>query len=466
MKTSRRKFIKNSAAAAAAFTIVPRHVLGGSGFVAPSEKLVVAGIGAGGQGGADLTRMEEGGRAEIAYLCDVDERRAAKSVERFSRAKYYKDYREMLDREHRHIDAVCVATPDHNHAIQALAAMQLGKHVFVEKPLTHDVWEARVLTDAAKRYKVVTQMGNQGASNEGPRLAREWYEAGVIGDVHTVYAWSDRPTWPTGIPWPSQTAAVPAELDWDLWLGTAQYRDYVDHLVPFNWRGWWDYGTGALGDMGCHMLEIPFSVLGLQYAQEVHASVGTVYTDQFRRGVFPESTPPSSHVTMRFPKTPRTQGPVTLHWMDGGILPAPPEELDSDEALDRHGVLLVGTKGKILAGVYGNNARLLPTSRQVHVPQKYPRVAEGHYIQWVDACLAGYGRKEVSSPFEIAGPLTEALLVANLAIRGADLSVEGRSGRNLRLLWDSEAMRVTNFDIVNQFVKREYRPGWEVKYTL
>jgi len=472
MNTSRRKFITTTATAAALFSIVPRHVLGGPGYLAPSDRLMVASIGVGGMGAHDVQRIHESGKAEIAYLCDVDERRAADSLARFPKAKYYRDFREMLDKEHRHIDAVSISTPDHNHALQALAAMQLGKHVYVQKPIAHDVWEARVLTDAAKRYKVVTQMGNQGASNDGPRQIREWYEAGVLGDVHTVYCWTDRPVWPQGIPWPSRKSAVPQELDWDLWLGTAPQKDYVDKLVPFNWRGWWDYGTGALGDMGCHLLEVPFSVLGLQYVQDVHATVGSVYVDEFRRGVFPDSCPPSSHAIMTFPKTSRTQGPVTLHWMDGGIQPALPDELGTDELFGDggNGTLLIGTKGKVLADTYGANARLLPTSRQENVPQKYPRVegqAQGHWGQWVEACIAGYGNKEVSAPFEIAGPLTEALLMANLAIRGADLRIDdGYPGRNRKLLWNNQTMQVTNFDIVNQFVKRHYRPGWEVNYAF
>jgi len=195
-KNSRRDFIRQAAVAAAGFMIVPRHVLGGSGFTAPSDKLVVAGIGVGGKGYSDIDMFHKSGKAEIAYLCDVDDRRAAGAVKKFPKGKYYKDYREMLDREHKHIDAVSVSTPDHGHAVQALAAMELGKHVYVQKPLTHDVWEARVLTHAAKRYKVVTQMGNQGASNDGPRLVKEWHEAGLIGDVHTVYCWTDRPVWP------------------------------------------------------------------------------------------------------------------------------------------------------------------------------------------------------------------------------------------------------------------------------
>ncbi|WP_313516644.1 Gfo/Idh/MocA family oxidoreductase [Sphingobacterium sp.] len=469
---SRRDFIKNSAIAAAGISIVPRHVLGGTGFTAPSDKLVVAGIGVGGKGESDIKSFHDSGKADIAFLCDVDDRRAANSRKRFPKAKYYKDYREMLDKEHKNIDAVSVSTPDHNHAIQALAAMQLGKHVYVQKPLAHDVWEARVLTDAAKKYKVVTQMGNQGASNDGPRQAREWYEAGLIGNVHTVYCWTDRPVWPQGISWPTQKSNVPAELNWDLWLGTAPQKDFVDKLVPFNWRGWWDYGTGALGDMGCHLLEVPFSVLGLTYVQDVQASVGSVYVDEFKRGYFPESCPPSSHATMTFPKAARTTGPVTLHWMDGGIQPARPEELGPNEIFGDggNGILLIGDKGKILADTYGENARLLPTSRKENVALKYERVpgaAGGHYAQWVEACIAGYGKKEVSAPFEISGPLTEALLMANLAIRGADLRVDGRyPGRSLKLLWDNENMKVTNFDVVNQFVKRNYRQGWDVKYTI
>lgn len=472
--SSRRGFIKNTGIAAASFMIVPRHVLGGNGFTAPSDKLQVAGIGVGGKGASDVDSFHKSGKAEIAYLCDVDDRRAAGTVKKFPKGKYYKDYREMLDKEHKHIDAVSVSGPDHNHAIQALAAMQLGKHVYVQKPLTHDIWEARALTSAAKRYKVVTQMGNQGASNDGPRMAREWFDEGIIGDVHTVYCWTDRPVWPQGIPWPGQIAPIPGELDWDLWLGTAPQRDYVDKLVPFNWRGWWDYGTGALGDMGCHLLEVPFSVLGLNYVQDVQASVGSVYVDEFKRGYFPESCPPSSHATMTFPKTPKTQGPVKLHWMDGGIQPERPEELGANELFGDggNGTLLVGTKGKIMLSTYGDNARLLPTSltEQTKVPQKYERVpdqANGHYAQWVEACLAGYGNKDVSSPFEVAGPLTEALLMANLAIRGADLKVDNKyPGRNIKLLWDNEHMKVTNFDLVNQFVKRQYRKGWEIEYSF
>ncbi|MBB1645472.1 MULTISPECIES: Gfo/Idh/MocA family protein [Sphingobacterium] len=471
----RRRFLKSAVTVVGGLMIVPRRVLGGTGYVAPSDTLQVASIGVGGKGVVNTNNIGAHQRANIAYLCDVDDRRAAKTVAKFPKAKYYKDYRVLLEKEHKHIDAVAISTPDHQHAIQCLAAMQLSKHVYVEKPLTHDIWEARVLTEAAKRYRVVTQMGNQGASNDGPRQAREWYDSGLVGDVHTVYCWTDRPVWPQGIGWPTTTAPVPKELDWDLWLGTAPKKEYVDKLVPFNWRGWWAYGTGALGDMGCHLLEVPFSVLGLQYVQDVEASVGSVYVDEFKRGYFPEACPPSSHATMTFPKTNRTAGPVKLHWMDGGIQPSRPDELGANDHFGDggNGILLVGTKGKILLDTYGSNARLLPVElneRARQVPLKYARVsnqASGHQAQWVDACLAGHGKKEVSSPFEIAAPLTEALLMANLAIRGADLKVGNKyPGRNLKLVWDNQSMKVTNFDMVNQFVKRNYRKGWEINYNI
>ncbi len=475
-QNSRREFIKNTAIASAGFFIVPRFVLG-KGYTAPSDRLLVAGIGVGGKGQSDIMNFYKSGKADIAFLCDVDDRRAANSIKSFPKAKYYKDWREMLDKESRNFDAVSVSTPDHNHAAPALASMQLGKHVYVQKPLTHDIYEARVLTDAAKRYKVVTQMGNQGASGDGVRQLMEWYDAGTIGDVHTVYCWTDRPVWPQGIPWPTQKAEVPKELDWDLWLGTAPYKDYVEKLVPFNWRGWWDYGTGALGDMGCHIIEPAFRVLHLKYATDVQASVGSVYVDEFKRGYFPDSCPPSSHVTLHFPKTNKTKGEVTVHWMDGGIQPERPEELGANETFGDggNGTLFIGTKGKMMCGTYGANPKLLPLSRteEVKVKQKYARVpngAEGHYAQWVEACIAGYDKQEVSSPFEIAGPLTESLLMANLAIRAADIRVPRANGngfnypgRYIKLLWDNDNMKVTNFDAVNQFVKREYRQGYSLK---
>jgi predicted dehydrogenase len=471
---SRRRFIKQVGLSATAFTIVPRFVLG-NGYRAPSDTLYVAGIGAGGKGESDIASFAKSGKASISFLCDVDDRRAAKSIESFPKAKYYKDYRKMLDTEAKSIDAVSVSTPDHMHAVQALAAMQLGKHVYVQKPLTHDIHEARQLTEAAKKYKVVTQMGNQGASGDGVRQMREWYNAGTIGDVHTVYCWTNRPVWPQGVPWPAVKAEVPKELDWNLWLGTAPSKDYIEKLVPFNWRGWWDYGTGALGDMACHIIEPPFRVLGLGYPTDVECSVGSVYVDEFRRGYFPESCPPSSHIIMTFQGA--TGKPnVKFHWMDGGIQPERPEELGPNDRMGDggNGVIMIGTKGKMMCSTYGADPKLLPLSRtqEVKVAQSIARVpggADGHYAQWVEGCLAGYGKTELSSPFDIAGPLTESVLMGNLAIRSYDIRTPRQGGnanqfdypgRYIKLLWDGPNMKITNFDAANQFVKRDYRTGW------
>ncbi|MCX2450271.1 Gfo/Idh/MocA family oxidoreductase [Pedobacter sp. PLR] len=472
--SSRRNFIKTTALAAAGFMIVPRHVLGGKGFLAPSDRLQVAGVGVGGKGQSNLGNIYKGGKADIAFLCDVDDRRAAYSVKNFPAAKYYKDYREMLDKEGKHIDGVVVSTPDHNHAMIAMAAMQLGKHVYVEKPLSHDIFEARKLTEAANKYQVVTQMGNQGSSGDGVRQLQDWVDAGVIGKVERVYCWTDRPSWPQGITWPAVNGAIPKELDWDLWLGSAPYKPFVDKLVPFNWRGWWDYGTGAIGDMGCHLVEPPFRILGLDTPIDVQCSVGSIYVDEFKRGYFPDSCPPSSHVIMTFKKTKKTKGDVQIHWMDGGIKPGRPAELGPNESFGENGVLFEGTKGKMMCDVYGANPRLLPLSRneEVKIKPGVERViggVDGHYWDWAEACIAGYGKKKLSSPFEIAGPLTETLLIANLAIRGTDIQkarLNGNGfdypGRDIKLLWDKENLRVTNFDDVNQFVRREYRQGWSL----
>lgn len=470
---SRRSFIKSTTLATAGFMIVPRFVLGGKGFLAPSDRLLLAGIGVGGQGESDINAIVSGGKTDVAFLCDVDDRRAANSIKKFPKAKYYKDYRKLLDKEAKNIDAVMVSTPDHTHAQITMAAMQLGKHVYVQKPLAHDIFEARMLTEAAKKYKVVTQMGNQGASGDGVRRLQEWYDAGKIGKVHTVYVWTNRPVWPQGISWPTSKAPIPPELDWDLWLGSAPYKDYVDKLVPFNWRGWWDFGTGAIGDMGCHLFEPPFKILGLDTPISVECSVGSVYVDEFKRAYLPESCPPSSHVTMTFNPTPKTKGEVRIHWMDGGIKPARPEELGANEKLGDNGVLFIGTKGKMICETYGKNPKLLPLSKNDNDNTKIsikrvPGQEIGHYTQFAEAAIAGYGKMELSSPFEIAGPLTETLLIANLAIRGTDiqrLDAAGKvtyPGRDIKMMWDKNTMRVTNFEEANQFVKRTYREGWSL----
>ena len=467
---SRRNFIKTTGTAAAAFSIVPRFVLG-AGYIAPSDTLYIAGIGVGGKGKSDLTSFADSPKVRIAYLCDVDDRQAVTSRENFSTAKYYKDYREMLDKERDNIDAVSVSTPDHMHAVQALAAMELGKHVYVQKPLTHDIAEARQLTEAAHRYKVVTQMGNQGASGDGVRKMQEWYQADLIGEVHTVYCWTNRPVWPQGIPWPEKKSKIPKELDWNLWLGTAPEKNYIDNLAPFNWRGWWDYGTGALGDMACHIIEPAFKTLQLGYPISVECSVGSVYVGEFKRGYFPESCPPSSHIVLDFPER-NGKSAIKMHWMDGGIQPIRPEELGANEKMGDggNGVIMQGSKGTIMCDTYGRNPRLLPSklNEYVNVPETLARVPEGHYLQWVNACMAGYKKQECSSDFDIAGPLTESVLMGNLALRSFDLRTPSNTsrdgfdypGRYIKLQWDGPNMKVTNFDEANQFVKREYRTGW------
>jgi predicted dehydrogenase len=462
-KLNRRKFIRDAAMASAGFFIIPRHVLG-RGFIAPSDKLNIAGIGIGGKGASDLTEFAKSPYVNIVALCDVDDREAKKSRELFSKAPYYKDFRVMLEKEKNTIDAVSVSTPDHTHFVATIAAMQMGKHVYVQKPLTHSVYEARMLAEAEKKYKVVTQMGNQGASGDGVRMMQEWYKAGLIGRAHTIYVWTNRPVWPQGMGKPKKVAPIPAELDWDLWLGPAPFEEYKDGYVPFNWRGYWSFGTGALGDMGCHLIDPAFKTVGLGYPTEVECSVAAVYEQMWTASNYPDSCPLASTVTLTFPGK---KNNIELHWMDGGIRPDRPDELLPNEAMGDDdgsgGVIIEGTKGKIMCGTYGSNPKLLPTSRMqnVNVKQSIKRVPEGHYLQWVNACIAGYGKNELSSPFSYAGPLTESILMGNLALRSWQLKdAAGNFNGRKKLLWDAQNMKITNFDEANRFVKREYRNGW------
>lgn len=473
----RRSFVRNTGLAAAGFFIVPRHVLGGKGYIAPSDRLLIAGVGAGGKGGDDILQFSKSPNADISCLCDVDERQAAALRKKFPKAKFYKDWRQMFEKEHKNFDAVSVGIPDHNHAIVGFHAMQLGKHVYVQKPLTHDIYEARMLTEAADRYKVVTQMGDQGSSHDDLRLMKEWYDAGIIGEVHTVYCWTDRPVWPQGIPYPSKKTPVPAGLDWNLWLGTAHEHHYIDNLVPFNWRGWWDFGTGALGDMGCHIIGPVFKILDLGYPTSVHASASTVYSGIFTEAYLPDSGPVSSSLSFNYKL--KNGKEIKLFWMDGGIQPERPAELKSNEKLGGggNGALLIGTKGKMACDIYGSDPQLLPThlTNETKVEQKYPRVKGsymGHYIQWVDACREGYEKAVVDSPFKgYAGPLTESVLMGNLALLSFNFREKKKDGgydypgRGITLEWDAEKMNVTNFDPANQFIKRKYREGWpELKF--
>jgi predicted dehydrogenase len=356
-----------------------------------------------------------------------------------------------------------------------MAAMQLNKHVYVQKPLTHDIYEARMLTQAAHRYKVVTQMGNQGASGDGVRMLQDWYAAGLIGDVHTIYCYTDRPVWPQGIERPKKADPIPKELDFDLWLGTAPKKEYFEGLLPFNWRGWWDYGTGALGDMACHIMAPAFAVLGLGYPVSAEASVATRYVENWHKAYYPESGPISSHIILTFKREGKPD--VKLHWMDGGIQPERPAELGANEMMGDggNGAIFLGTKGNMMCGTYGMYPQLLPTSKtkETVVPQTVARVPngdDGHYAAWVEAAIAGYGSdkaKNLSSNFDVAGPLTESVLMGNLAIRSYDIQKKKGNdtdypGRGIKLLWDGPGMKITNFDEANQFVKRSYRDGWSL----
>ena len=467
---SRRKFVKASAVSAAAFTIVPRHVLGGVGHVAPSDTVFIAGIGVGGKGKSDLTSVAKSPNAKVAFLCDVDDRMAVDSKANFPEAKYYRDFREMLEKEAKNIDAVTVSTPDHTHAVAALAAMQMGKHVYVQKPLTHSIKEARMLTEAAKKYKVVTQMGNQYASDEPVRRTQELINAGLIGEVTRVHAWTNRPVWPQGIPTPSGNFDIPTELDWDLWLGPAEKIAYNPAYLPFNWRGWWAFGTGALGDMGCHIMDPVFRILPIDYPTEVECSSTTHGQGFFKVADFKASCPSSAIIHLKFPRT-DGKGDIKLTWMDGGLRPERPEELGANEDIGdlSNGYIFEGTKGKLI-GNYSKEPILLPTSRKEEaeaVPKTLKRVPEGHYVDWVNGCMKGYESAKLSSPFEYAGPFTEAVLMGNLAIRSymhQEKDSEGRTkypGRK-RLLWDAKNMKITNFDLANEFVMRNYRSGWAI----
>jgi predicted dehydrogenase len=489
---SRREFVGTAAMGAAAITIVPSFAVSGLGHVPPSDKLIIAAVGCGGEGADDIRHYSIAPKknAEIGFLCDVDDRQAAPMRQKFPKARFYYDWREMFEKESKSFDAVSVAIPDHNHAVVGLAAMQLRKHLYLQKPLTHDIYEARILTLASEKYKVVTQMGDQGASCGGMRTLREWIEADVLGEIEKVYCWTDRPVWPQGILWPASTSAVPKELKWDLWLGTAEDTEYIDNLVPFNWRGWWKFGTGALGDMGCHIMGPPFKLLNLGYPYEVSCSASTVYSGIFKEAINPDSGPVSSSVRFRY-KLPGGRD-LDLYWMDGGITPERPVELDSDKNMndvlgdwpglnDYEGAtLFIGKKGNAGCGWGGRNPVLLPLSKNkdIRIPEKYPRVEgdmDGHWWQWIDACIAGYGNMEVDSPFAgYAGPLTETVLMGNLLLRCFNIrqkiirkdpvygDVESHifPGRYINYKWNGDKMEITNFAEANQFIRREYRKGW------
>ena len=451
--TTRRQFLQAAAITASAFTIAPRSVLGGPAQKAPSEKLNIAGIGVGGMGGHNLKQCAG---ENIVALCDVDQNYSANTIKQYPQAKVYRDFREMLDQQ-KDIEAVIVATPDHTHAMIALAAIRAGKHVYVQKPMTHSVYEARVLTEAAREHKVATQMGNQGHSGDGTRLVCEWIAAGAIGTVREVQAWTNRPVWPQGVEVerPKETPAVPAGLDWDRWLGPAPYRPYHPTYVPGTWRAWWDFGTGSLGDLGCHILDAAFWALKLKYPSSVEACISTYWHDLWKKtDPRNETYPRSTIVRYQFPAR---QGlpPVRLTWWDGGMMPPRPEGLEPDEELGDSdgGLVFLGDKGILICGCYGRSPRVFPESRMKELPKtpqtiaRIPGGLDGHEKDWVRACKGG---APASSNFDYSGPLSEMVLMGNLAVRFP----------NRPLLWDGENMKVTNHPDANGYVRRKYREGW------
>jgi len=446
-KVTRRDFLKSAAAVSAApslLHIVPRYVLG-RGYAPPSDKLNIAGIGVGGMGASNLRELEG---ENIVALCDVDPNYAAETVKRYPSAKFYTDYRIMLEKQ-KDIDAVVIATPDHTHAVITIAAMKLGKHVYTQKPLTHSVWEARMLTRAAEESKVTTQMGIQGHSDEGIRLICEWIRAGLIGGVNEVDAWCDLSYYPWGHAYwsskwgtrPQDTPPLPAGMDWDLWIGPAPMRPYHPAYHPLVWRCWWDFGVGMMGDRGVHTFDPIFWPLRLGAPETIEATSCALNT---------ETHPLSNIVTYRFPARGELP-PVKLTWYDGLRAPRP-EELEEGRRMPSEGGLIFkGDKGKIMAGVYGDAPRIIPEKLMQEAPRPpktIPRVEGTHEQEWARACKAG---TKAGASFEYSGPLTEVCLLGNVAKR-----------LDTRIYWDSENMKVTNNPEAEPLVRRPYREGWNL----
>jgi len=443
-KITRRDFLA-AASTAAAVTIVSRDVLGGAAATPPSEKLAIAGIGVGGMGGGNLRQLET---ENIVALCDVDHAYAAGAFKRYPKAAQYTDFREMLDKQ-KDIDAVLVATPDHTHAVISMAAIKAGKHVYCQKPLTHDVYEARMLAQAAKQAKVATQMGIQGHSMEGARLIREWIEAGVIGEVAEVDAWCDLSYYPWGhAGWssrwsdrPKDTPAVPATLDWDLWIGPAPHRTYHPAYHPAVWRCWWDFGCGMMGDRGAHTFDPIVWSLKLGAPTRIEAT---------SCGNTKEVHPLSAIVTFHFAAR-EGLPPVKLTWYEGTRCPRPADLEDGRKMPGEGGVLFKGTQGTIMCGVYGDGPRIIPESKMkdTKLPDKtLPRIGTSHEQDWVRACKTG---QPAGADFAYSGPLTETCLLGNIAKR-----------LDARIDWDAANMKVTNLPEANRYVRTEYREGWSL----
>jgi len=437
---SRRKFV-GGASAALAFTIVPRHVLG-RGYRAPSDTLNVACIGVGGMGRNDVNGMSG---ENIYALCDVDWKQAESSFGAFPKAKRYRDYREMLEKEAKNIDAVTVSTPDHSHAAAAILAMRAGKHVYCQKPLARTLGEVRAMMDVARTTKVATQMGNQGHAGAGTRLLREVVEAGMIGTVKEVHYWTNRPIWPQGMDRPTEAHNPAPTFDWNLWLGPAAERPYNPAYAPFRWRGWWDFGCGALGDIAPHAMDAAFWTLDLGFPERIESEASPLY---------PETAPKMSRIVYDFPAR-GARPAVKVVWRDGGLTPARPAGYPAEAQWPLGGdpghQLWIGTEGMLAADVYGDGVRLVDEAKNAELKakppaQKYPRT-EGVHKEWIAACKGG---PAAGSNFAgHAGPLTQMTLLGNLAVRMAQpLTLNPATGE------------VTNAKVPEEFVRPAYRKGW------
>lgn len=431
-KISRRDFM-SAAAVAAAFTFVPRHVLGGARYTSPSEKLNVACIGVSGMGGSDVSQMRT---ENLVAFCDVDWGHAAGTFKRYPNVKKYRDFRKMLDKEGKNIDAVTVSTPDNIHAIAAMRAIKMRKHVYCQKPLAHDVFEVRQLTEAARKYNVMTQMGIQIHAEDTVKVVVEIVKSGMIGEVRKVDIFSDK-NWGGGTR-PDEGQPLPETLDWDLWLGPAPWRPYHKVYVPGNWRRWWDFGTGTLGDMGCHIIDPVFWALDLKYPISVEAHPG-----KFNDETYPEATV----VRWEFPERGNLP-PVTVTWYDGDNRPFLPKELEPGRKLPGQGGLYYGEKGTIMAPHMGG-PRLIPESKMkgFKVEPFLPR-GVNHYEEWIRACKGG---PKPSASFDYSGPLSETILLGNVAARAGQ-----------KLFWDGPNFKVTNMPDAEKYLKREYREGWSL----
>lgn len=440
---SRRVFIKGASVASASALFFPTILRSQAGGLSPNNRLNVAFIGVGGRGKNAVLELQE---ENLVAFCDVDESRAAASYEKFPQVPRFRDYREMLDKLGNQIDAVRISTPDHMHYPMAVAALSLGKHVYLEKPLTHTVWEARQLAALAREKKVATQMGNQGRANEGVRLLREWFAAGVLGEVREVHSWTNRPTWPQGLEAPDHRKLMPvtpSTLDWDLWLGVAPKCEYDPAYAPARWRAYWEYGCGALGDMACHVMDGAYSALELGAPAWVEATSS---------GQTAVAAPTASMVTFQFPAR-GALPPVKWTWYDGGFTPVLPVDLEVGRSLPDSGSLVVGSKATVLTDTYCQSVRIVPEARMRELaptlpPKTLPRCREGHYYEWVNACKGG---PAAASNFDYAGPFSETVLLGNVAIRARK-----------RIEWDAANLRITNVPDANRFLTKEYRPGFGV----